>query len=81
MATRGRPERSSDLEAASSSEELSAWAAHMTDAGVTRVLGLFSAEDAAARSAAGTAEGYFNELAASGPFDAAHVGLLDPRAG
>jgi len=66
--------------AAESAADLDAWSAHMKAAGITRMLGLFTAEDAAARSAAGTAEGYYSELIASGPFDAAHVGLLDPRA-
>ena len=47
--------------------------------GMTRVLGLFTAEDAGARSTAGTPEGYFQELVAAGPFEEANVGLIDPR--
>ena len=59
--------------------ELGEWAKHMKSGGMTRVLGLFTAEDAGARSTAGTPEGYFQELVAAGPFEEANVGLIDPR--
>lgn len=65
--------------AADSPVNLTVWAAHMREQGVVRMLGLFSAEDAAARAEAGSAEGYYNSLVASG-FEASKVGLLDPRA-
>lgn len=67
--------------AAESAAELSEWASHVKQtSGATRMLGLFTAEEAAARSAAGTAEGYFAELCAAGPFEQDRVGLVDPRA-
>merc|ERR1719393_246463 len=46
---------------------------------MVRVLGLFSSEEAAARSSTGTVEGYFQSLIDNG-FDKSGVGLLDPRA-
>ena len=80
-AASGRPEEAVwGACAAADASELGAWSAHMVSSGVVRMLGLFSAEEAAARSNAGTAEGYFSELIAAGPFDPSHVGLLDPRA-
>jgi hypothetical protein len=80
-AASGRPDEAVwGAVATESAAELGEWAAHMKAAGVTRMLGLFTADDAAARSGAATAEAYFADLVAAGPFDAASVGLLDPRA-
>jgi len=80
-AASGRPDEAVwGAVATESAAELVEWAAHMKAAGVTRMLGLFTADDAAARSGAATAEAYFADLVAAGPFDAASVGLLDPRA-
>jgi hypothetical protein len=79
-AASGRPDEALFGAAApASSEELGEWAEHMRGAGVSRVLGLFSAEEAAARAANGTPEGYFSELVSAG-FEASGVGLLDPHA-
>ena len=79
-AASGRPEEVVwGAVAAESADALGEWVGHMQNAGIGRLLGLFSAEEAAARSTGGTAEAYFNELAAAG-FDAAKIGLLDPRA-
>ena len=80
-AASGRPDEVVyGAKAAESAAELGEWAAHMKDKmGATRMLGLFTAEAAGARSAAGTPEGYFNELLAAGPFEADRVGLIDMR--
>lgn len=59
--------------------ELPDWAAHMKAKGAARMLGLFSAEQAGARSPDGTPAGYMNALVEAG-FPANGVGLLDPRA-
>jgi len=61
-----------------SAAELDKWSAHLQAAGITRVLGLFSEAEAAARSPDGTAAGYMGALVEAG-FDPSHVGLLDPR--
>jgi len=62
-----------------SAAELPEWTAHMRDKGAVRMLGLFSAEEAAARSPDGTPAGYMTALVDAG-FPAEGVGLLDPRA-
>ena len=58
---------------------LGEWAAHLHTHGTSRVLGLFDAAGASARASDGTPQGFFSDLVAAG-FEAAHVGLLDPRA-
>lgn len=89
-----------------SSDTLERWATFVRGAGTTRLLGLFSSEEASARSSDGTPQGaqrrfapppyarsthhlaappplpltgFFADLQGVG-FDAANIGLLDPRA-
>ena len=54
------------------------WVNDMRGAGVQRVLGLFSEEDAAVRGPDGTAQGYMGALVQAG-LDPNGVSLLDPR--
>jgi hypothetical protein len=58
--------------------EISEWSAHLQSEGITRVLGLFTEQQAAARSPDGTATGYMAALVEAG-FDPNCVALLDPR--
>ena len=63
-----------------SAAELPEWVAYMKNQmGATRMLGLFTAEDAAARSQSNSPEGYYSEIIAAGGFDSNKVGLIDPR--
>merc|ERR1719473_1799784 len=75
-AASGRPDEAVfGAVAPESAETLGEWADHMKGAGLSRVLGLFSAEEAAARAPNGTPEGYFGALVGAG-FEASSVGLL-----
>lgn len=77
-AASGRPDEFAwGAMAAESADGFSEWASHMKEAGVSRVVGLFSAEEASSLSSTGTPEGYFQDLEGAG-FEQA--GLLDPRA-
>ena len=64
--------------APSSADAIAEWTSHMLGKGIKRVLGLFTEEDAAARSPDGSAAGYMGALVAAG-FEPSGVSLLDPR--
>jgi len=59
--------------------DIQEWVSHLRDAGIQRVLGLFSEDEAAARGPDGSARGYMEALVAAG-FDPTGVALLDPHA-